>query len=121
MNTDIGMRENFDEHNLSSKKANLRSLKTKHHTVSRRKFIFKRPKGARKLKVYKNLLNIIYILKKGPTLGSPKNLKFGGKSCPLPQKKINGVNTSLLFRPTTSTKLLQKKRFAPNFMKSNKQ
>lgn len=29
MNTDIRMKENFDEHNLSSKNANLRSLKTK--------------------------------------------------------------------------------------------
>lgn len=120
MNTDIRMRENFDEHNSSSKKANLISLKTK-NILYLDENLFLEDQYELENQKFTIIYSKLYIFLKRAYSWQSQEPTIWREILPPPTEKINGVNTNLLFRPTTSTKLLQKKRFARNFMKSNKQ
>lgn len=72
MNTYIWMREKFDEHNLSSNKANLRSLKTKNILYLDENLFLEDPKELENQK-FTQIYSTLYIfLKKGLLLEVPK-------------------------------------------------
>lgn len=72
MNTDIRTIEKFDEHNLSSKKANLRSLKTKNILYLDENLFLEDQKELENQKFTKIYSTLYIFLKKGLLLEVPK-------------------------------------------------